>query len=867
MASTVRQPRLAVIVANAITGDSRVQKTAIAAARDGWHVTLIGSTPRERIERSWLGPIEVIRVPVQGHVRRHVAGLHGHRLRRAVTQFGIADRDTLRRHRAVHEAWLRRQTAALGKPGLALSPDKVIRRASIAARHAAHRLRDKAWGWEEFRRPRPAPVTSDWRLDFPYLTDLDLAFGPLIESLEPDVIHANDITMIVTAALSARRLRAAGVRCSWIYDAHEYVAGVRWPTPLQASGCRQAEREFIGEADAVVTVSPKIAEILRRDYRLPTLPLVVGNCAVRETSAAADLNTSVRQACGLPEDAPLMVYSGWLDAERGIDVAVAGLAQLPGFHLALVSGTTSPTLTDLLQTAEHLGVRDRVHVVPYVSQHHVAAYLSAADIGLICSRRNPNCMLSLPTKMSEYLHAGLPLVTSDVDAVREFMQEHQIGAVFAAGDVDSFAHAAAHVFADRVACAERITESMLKTLSWEEQAPPLLQLYRQLSGSRLVPAEVAWTVRETGAPSAAKAGAQTSPSPHRPWRPLATTGIRLGVGPANYAGQAAAFARALSSTRSDVSAEVFMWTTNSPFDYPADVRVPVDQLNRLDVQVTALRRVVGRYTHLIADAFRPVFGGLHGDHIDADLSTLRQAGIAVALLAHGSEVRHPIHHLNRNPNSHFRDAPDGMVRTLTQIAEHNRRVAASCGLPIFVTTPDLLSDIPWATWAPLVVDVEAWRCDRPPMQRARPIVIHTPSRRWTKGTDRIIPIMRKLHDRGLIDFRLIEGVSWTQMRTIIHDADIVLDQFTTGSYGTLSCEAMAAGRIAVAFLDDGVTAAIGREPPIVNAAPDTLSEAIERLVSDRSEATRIGAESAAFARAYHDGTWTASVFAEFLGSP
>ncbi|GAA3317058.1 hypothetical protein [Nonomuraea dietziae] len=42
MSSPAARPRLAVIVGNAITGDSRVQKTALAAARDGWEVTLVG---------------------------------------------------------------------------------------------------------------------------------------------------------------------------------------------------------------------------------------------------------------------------------------------------------------------------------------------------------------------------------------------------------------------------------------------------------------------------------------------------------------------------------------------------------------------------------------------------------------------------------------------------------------------------------------------------------------------------------------------------------------------------------------------------------------------------------------------------------
>ena len=110
MAPPARRPRLAVIVANGITGDSRVQKIAIAAARDGWDVTLIGAGGTE-IKRTRMGPIEVVRLPVRSHMRQE---LTGHPLRRRVTQFGISDKQALARRRAIHQAWVRQATAEIG---------------------------------------------------------------------------------------------------------------------------------------------------------------------------------------------------------------------------------------------------------------------------------------------------------------------------------------------------------------------------------------------------------------------------------------------------------------------------------------------------------------------------------------------------------------------------------------------------------------------------------------------------------------------------------------------------------------------------------------------------------------------------------
>ncbi|MFC5804408.1 glycosyltransferase family 4 protein [Streptomyces formicae] len=859
MESPARRPRLVVIVANGITGDSRVQKTAVAAARDGWHVTLVGRSDTKRVQHSKMGPIDVIRVPVGKEYSRAVTARKTHPVRAAATQFHLQDQAALNRYRAAYRAWVRQKSAESNWSG---TPRRISVKAMLRARRTVHRLRVRAFQWEQRRRPKdPVPV-GDWRRDWPQVIDLDLAFGPVIEELKPDVIHANDATMIVTAARSAARLRASGHRCAWLYDAHEYIKGVEWPNARQASALPAMEAEFIGRADAVVTVSAQMAELLKNDHKLSELPLVVGNSPVREVIGSGKSRSSVRQACGLGPEVPLMVYSGWIGPERGVDAVIDGMAELPDVHLALVVGRTTPLLEELLARAGSLGVRDRVHLVPYVPQHEVADYLSSADLGLTPFRRVPNCEVSLPTKVSEYLQARLPLVTSDVKVIKAYVEEHGLGEVFTWDDPKTFAAAAARAMKSRDELAANITEEVLTDLSWEAQSGRLLQLYRQLS-KKTPPGprpEIAWTVTES--PSAVRSAVPKDGEPA--WRKLGNTRIKLGLGPANYAGQAAAYAQAITRLDPDVSVEVVMNKRPESFDYPADVYVDATRLDELDLQFQQVERIVGRYTHLLADAFMPVFGLLNGGTIAGDLAALKHAGIKVGLLAHGSEIRHPGRHMERHEYSLFRDAPAGIAARLQAKAERNKKIADECGLPLYVTTPDLLDDLPTATWTPLVVDVDSWSTNRPVMERKRPVVLHAPSKRWTKGTDRIMPVLTELHDKGLIDFRLAEGIPVAEMQELVQDCDLVLDQFTTGSYGTFAVEAMAAGKPVVGYISDQVRGATQGALPIVSATPADLREVVESLVADREGTALIGQESAKFARTYHDGTWTAQVLSGFL---
>lgn len=397
----------------------------------------------------------------------------------------------------------------------------------------------------------------------------------------------------------------------------------------------------------------------------------------------------------------------------------------------------------------------------------------------------------------------------------------------------------------------------------------LAGLYAKISGRKPTPrSSVAARNGESDRPLATdrEADSGSGREPETTWRHLSDTKVRLGLGVANYAGQLAALAHAVTAADPEVSAEVITRTMSWSKGYPSDVYVPGNRFGRLKVQLELVRRVLPRYTHLISDAFLPVFGYLNGTDISGDLPALHRAGIKTALLCHGSEIRDPQRHLDTMPYSLFRFAPPETLQRLRTRSRRNADILARHDLPVFVTTPDLLADVPRARWVPLVVDVNAWNCDLPVMERPRPIVLHAPSARWTKGTDLFLADLQDLADKGAIELRLIEGLSWADMRAQVLAADIVVDQVAIGCYGTLACEAMAAGKPVVVHLSDDVLAAIGEDVPVANTKPTEVRETVERLLDDRAGAQLLAAAARDFTRRVHDGRRSAAVLQQFLRS-
>ncbi|MFF0444868.1 glycosyl transferase family 1 [Streptomyces sp. NPDC004609] len=797
-----------------IAPGDRTGRTALAAARAGWDVTVLCPGDGSRTERGSLGSVSVVRVPVGTALRDRAARTGpGHRLRR-LTQLGLPDREAYDRTRAAHQAWVRVTSARAAETA---GPARTTLKAWMRLRRTAHRVRCDVFRWEERRDRKPA--RGDWATRWPALLDRDVALGPVLEKLRPAVVLVVGAGLLATASISATRLRTLGLSTRWAYEA---VWADRDPAAPDADVLDALVREFAGKADAVTAALPALAEGVVPPDRVLVVPEAPWASAA---ATGGHPQPAVRDLCGLHGAGPLWVWPADHPLAPSPVAVVGALAELNDHHLAVLGDRGAAPVKELLRLADEAGLRDRVHLPapPGDGPGQAAAYLASADIAVV----GPDPGLpGLPERdllAARYGLAGLRLIRAG-DQPRDLAK----------------------------AVVEGIAAGRPSARTWEENVAPLLDRFAELAGHpALEPIAVA--------PEA----------PRRPvpiWTPLSPdTPVRLTLGPANYAGQLSSFAHAICRSRPDVSAQVITAAAAAGgFRYPADVRLDSSRLGRLTVQLEQIERVFAHSTHVLADAFHPLLGRFNGNHIEGDLPALLRPGLKVALLAHGSEVRHPGRHRERHPNSHFHDAPEGLAERLTAVAERNRSLVERTGLPAFVTTPDLLDDLPTATWAPLVVNVDAFACDRPVMERARPVVLHAPSTRWTKGTDRVLPVLHELHERRVIEFRLAEGVEWAGMREMVRDCDIVVDQFAIGSYGTFACEGMAAGKPVVAYLTDSVRERYAPELPIVNATPKTLRATLESLLDDRTATAELGIRSAAFAREFHDGTKTASVLAEFL---
>jgi glycosyltransferase involved in cell wall biosynthesis len=505
------------LVANGVVGDSRVQKVAWSMAAKGWDVTLVGRSPGEGVVHYGLGGARVILVPVpktvSGYERTRVRGggaaadlRPNYRHARAL----LASRDAAPSSRA------RSRTSAAARRWLVEHPavdDVLAASARGPVGGSLHKLVGGSLGLTD--------RYGGWRWFNPWFADLELAFAPVVKEIDPDLIHAHDFHMVGMGARLAAELSTPERRVRWIYDAHEYLRGIEVPknSAVRARMRRRmlvgVEREYIGLADGVVTVSEGIATKLAEDHRLRRRPHVILNAPViaaisaadkaekagsaesADTAATTSTRRSLRADCALADDVPLLLYSGGMSPRRGVATVIDALAHLPEAHLALIAREDDPDIPALRDRARAGGVADRLHVLPYVPVDEVVRYISSATIGLVPILHLPNHELSLITKYFEYLHAALPIVTSDVREMAAETRRLNVGEVFTAGDPKSLADAVGRVLADlgSYRAVYQGSNDPRPSTSWAGQADRLDALYREILGTDPGPARPAGELR------------------------------------------------------------------------------------------------------------------------------------------------------------------------------------------------------------------------------------------------------------------------------------------------------------------------------------------------------------------------------------
>jgi len=182
---------------------------------------------------------------------------------------------------------------------------------------------------------------------------------------------------------------------------------------------------------------------------------------------------AARRALDLPEEGPLVVYTGGLLAWKGVDVLVDAARELSDVRF-VVAGGMDADVAALKARAQGL---ENLRFDGFQPPERVPLYLAAGDVGVVPNRSTPaiSARYTSPLKVFEAQAAGLPLVVSDLFSMRDVLGEQEACFV-APDDPGALARGLREILADSVR-RQRMAEALRAGAaehSWDARASRLL---------------------------------------------------------------------------------------------------------------------------------------------------------------------------------------------------------------------------------------------------------------------------------------------------------------------------------------------------------------------------------------------------------
>ena len=292
-----------------------------------------------------------------------------------------------------------------------------------------------------------------------------------------DVYHANDMNTLIPAFVASR---LAGARL--VYDSHELwsernVAGGL--TDHEKAAIRRTEGFLIRRVDATITVCRSIAVELSDMYGVPE-PYVV-----RNTPAIAGGLGWHGRAGYIPRhgDRKILLYLGRIASHRGIEPMIEAIRGIDDVSVVIVGNGKERQIDRILRFAEHLQVAERVHLLAAVPHSAVTAIAAQADVGMVLFQNIcRSYYYSLPTKLFECIHAGLPVIASDFPEMASLVHQYDIGVTCDPADPTAIAAAIRDILADptRYQRLKENTRTAARELNWEIEGQKLVEIYREV---------------------------------------------------------------------------------------------------------------------------------------------------------------------------------------------------------------------------------------------------------------------------------------------------------------------------------------------------------------------------------------------------
>lgn len=282
-----------------------------------------------------------------------------------------------------------------------------------------------------------------------------------------DLVHVHDFTALEIGA----RL-AAEHSVPFIYDSHEWWLGRQRqyrPTPIIDRGEAKIEAETGGKAAAVITVGESIAQLMRDQRGLTNVSVI------RNSFPNSGVNS--KKVASPPTG---IIYAGRIDAFRELET-IMELARKITLPISWMGEHQNQWAAKHVPKARNLGIE-------VLTSQPIASVTSAMqNAGLVFvthSNQFESHRLALPNKLFHAIHAGVPVIATDVKELAGIVRRYDIGELYEPGNSESMREAISRAISRHSELISNV-KAAKGELSWERDEKILRDIYSSVLSEKV----------------------------------------------------------------------------------------------------------------------------------------------------------------------------------------------------------------------------------------------------------------------------------------------------------------------------------------------------------------------------------------------
>jgi len=288
-----------------------------------------------------------------------------------------------------------------------------------------------------------------------------------------DLIFSNDLDTLPACFLASK----LGNK-KLIYDTHEYFTETPElvSRPATQAIWKNIENFIFPRISNILTVNISIAKLYSDKFNKKVH--VSRNIPV--TYIPDRLKT--RKELALPENKRILILQGTgINLHRGAEETVEAMQYLENEVLLIVgSGDVVPTLKKIV---EKNNLHEKVIFKDKMPFTELRQYTMNSDLGLAIDKdTNLNYHFSLPNKLFDYIHSGIPTLSSGLIELKQIIDEYDIGYYIKNHEPKHIAEVIKGIFADEKSfnLKKDNTSKAKKYLCWENEEEVLMQLIKNI---------------------------------------------------------------------------------------------------------------------------------------------------------------------------------------------------------------------------------------------------------------------------------------------------------------------------------------------------------------------------------------------------